>query len=99
MVSLHRFDGDALARSYADVAKRGHLAGTKIDAIAAALPTWEVMATSPAREEVRGMVERLPDHAARARAAWKPVAAEEMPDYLELVGRHNPRHKRAKKKS
>ena len=86
-------------RSYADIAKRGHLAGTKIDAIAAALPGWEAKATSPAKEEVRGMVERLPDHAPRAQAAWKPVSAEAMPDYLELVGRHNPRHKKAKKKS
>jgi hypothetical protein len=44
------------------------------------------------------MVERLPTHAERARSLWKPPEEQEMPDYLELVGRHNPRHKKTKKK-
>ena len=96
MVTLHRFDGDALARSYADVAKRGHLAGTKLDALASALPEFEHGAASPAREEVRRMVDLLPAHAELARAWWKPPEDEPMPDYLGLVGRHNPRHKKRK---
>jgi hypothetical protein len=97
MVTLHRFDGDALARSYADVAKRGHLAGTRIDAIAAALPEFEKQAVSPAREEVRRMVALLPPHAETARTTWRPPEEQPMPDYLELVGRHNPRHRKRKK--
>ena len=97
MVTQHRFDGDALARSYADVAKRGHLAGTKLDELAAALPSFEQHAVSPAKEEVRRMVELLPPHAELARAKWKPPEEEPMPDYLDLVGRHNPRHKKRKK--
>lgn len=97
MVTLHRFDGDALARSYADVAKRGHLQGTKIDDLVAALPELEKTAASPAREEVRRMVELLPPQAELARARWKPPEEEPMPDYLELVDRHNPRHKKRKK--
>ncbi len=96
MVTKHRFDGDALARSYADVAKRGHLAGTKLEDVVAALPAFEEHAVSPAKDEVRRMVELLPPHAELARAKWKPPEEEPMPDYLGLVGRHNPRHRRKK---
>ncbi|MBX3262607.1 MAG: hypothetical protein KIS78_15805 [Labilithrix sp.] len=97
MVTLHRFDGDALARSYADVARRGHLQGTKLDALVAALPAFEATAPSPAKDEVRRMVELLPPQAELARAKWKPPEEEPMPDYIELVERHNPRHKKRKK--
>jgi hypothetical protein len=98
MVTLHRFDGDALARSYADLGKRGHLTGAKIDAVVAALPTFDAQASGPAKEEVRRMVERLPPQAALAREHWKPLEEQPMPDYLGLVGRHNPRDKKKKKK-
>jgi hypothetical protein len=94
MVTLHRFDGEALARSYADLAKRGHLEGTRIDSLSDALPTFEREATGAAREEVRRMVQLLPPYAADARSRHVPVNEQPMPDYLELVGRHNPRHKR-----
>ncbi len=94
MVTLHRFDGDALARSYLDVAKRGHLAGTKIEAIAAALPGFAKDASALALPEVTRMVERLPPHAELARSRWKPPEEQPMPDYLTLVGRHNPRHRK-----
>lgn len=97
MVMLHRFDGDALARSYADAAKRGHLRGTKLEAIVAALPEFEETVGSPAREEVRRMVELLPPQADLARARWKPPEEEPMPNYLELVDRHNPRHRKRTK--
>ncbi|HVJ93077.1 MAG TPA: hypothetical protein VM580_24925 [Labilithrix sp.] len=97
MVLLHRFDGDALARSYADIAKRGHLAGTKMDDITAALPEFERYAASPAKEEVRRMVELLPPQTELARSKWQPLEEEPMPDYLDLVGRHNPRHRKRKK--
>src|SRR5579864_8026269 len=40
LVTEHRFDGDALARSYLDLARRGHLAGTRVDAIGEALDGW-----------------------------------------------------------
>lgn len=97
MVTQHRFDGDALARSYGDVAKRGHLQGTKLDEITAALPEWEKHAMSPAKEEVRRMVEKLPPHVDIAKSRWRPPEDQPMPDYLSLVGRHNPRHKKKKK--
>jgi hypothetical protein len=94
MVSQHRFDGDALARSYADVAKRGHLAGTRIEKLEAALPAFEREASSPVKEEVARMVASLPPHAALARERWRPPDEQPMPDYLALVERHNPRHKK-----
>lgn len=98
MVTQHRFDGDALARSYADLGRRGHLRGTKVDELAAALGAWEATAPSPAREEVRAMVLRLPDHAGQARARFVDQPEQTMPDYLTLVGKHNPRDKKRKKK-
>lgn len=98
MVAQHRFDGDALARSYADVAKRGHLAGTRVDDLEAALPEFQETAASSVKDEVRRMVELLPPLAELARAKWKPASEQPMPDYLHLVERHNPRHKKTKKK-
>jgi hypothetical protein len=98
MVAQHRFDGDALARSYADVAKRGHLAGTKLDDLQAALPEFVETAASGVQDEVRRMVELLPPQAELARTKWKAIDEQPMPDYLELVSRHNPRHKKKRKK-
>lgn len=94
MVSHHRFDGDGLARSYADVAKRGHLAGTKLDELAAAVPGFSRDAVPAAREEVTRMVELLGPYGEVARARWTPPEDQPMPDYLDLVGRHNPRHQK-----
>lgn len=94
MVMLHRFDGDALARSYADVVKRGHLAGTKIEGLEAALPEFEKHSPAPVRDEVRRMIDRLSPHASLARQRWSPIEESPIPDYLALVGRHNPRHRR-----
>jgi hypothetical protein len=96
LVTQHRFDGDALARSYADVAKRGHLRGSRIEEIGVALSAWEAeaIAFATARSEVRAMVDRLPRYAAEARARFVEPQDEALPDYLALVGRHNPRHRK-----
>ena len=99
MVAQHRFDGDALARSYADVAKRGHLSGSKVPELLAALPELADTPgiTSAVKEEVKRMVDLLPPQAEIARTKWTPIDEEEpMPDYLTLVERHNPRHKKKK---
>lgn len=97
MVAQHRFDGDALARSYADLARRGHLVGSSLDALIEALPELERTTSSPAREEVRRMVERLPAYAALARESYAPLEEQQLPDYLDMVGRHNPRQKKRRK--
>jgi hypothetical protein len=93
LVTEHRFDGDALARSYLDLARRGHLRGERIEGIAGALDAWLAGGQVPAADELRAMVARLPAFAEGARAHGKP-AEQELPDYLALVDRHNPRNKR-----
>jgi hypothetical protein len=40
LVLQHRFDGDALVRSYLDLARRGHLRGDNLDALETALSKW-----------------------------------------------------------
>lgn len=91
LVTQHRFDGDALARSYADLARRGHLRGSRIDELAAAIPLWEPEATGLAAAEVSAMVKKLEGLSPTARASWVPPNEEPMPDYLDLVGQHNRR--------
>ena len=70
MVTQHRFDGEALAKSYADVAKRGHLQGTKIDKLEGAFEGYAKEAEAPARTEIRRMLDQLPSHAERASTAY-----------------------------
>ena len=96
MVLQHRFDGEALARSYADVAKRGHLAGTHIEQLGEALPNYRKDAPAAAAVEVERMVTQLPSFADLAKSRFKPPEEQPMPDYLELVGRHNTRIKKKK---
>ena len=94
LVTQHRFDGDALARSYHDLGKRGHLRGTKVSELAAALETWEADGAIPGKEELRAMVERLPAYAEQAAKRYVPPTEGPMPDYLALVNKHNPRKKK-----
>ena len=100
LVTQHRFDGDALARSYHDLGKRGHLRGTKVEELAAALDVWEKdAAVIPGKEELRAMVERLPAYAEQAATRYVPLGEAPMPDYLALVNKHNPRKKKKKRSS
>ena len=94
LVMQHRFDGDALARSYHDLGKRGHLRGTKVAELAAALDAWEQDASIPAKDELRAMVQRLPPYAEQAGLRYAPPSDSPMPDYLSLVNAHNPRRKK-----
>jgi hypothetical protein len=87
---MHRFDGDALARSYLDIAKRGHLRGDRIDDLAKSLDAWIDREPVPSAAELRRMIERLPAHAEIARAAHGTLERT-TPDYLGIVGKHNPR--------
>jgi hypothetical protein len=90
LVTEHRFDGDALARSYLDLARRGHLRGVGIEDLEAALRDWLGKGPLPASDELSVMVGRLPAMAARARAGVLPATCP-LPDYLALVRAHNPR--------
>jgi hypothetical protein len=89
LVTEHRFDGDALARSYLDLARRGHLRGVAVEPYDLALGAW-LSQGLPASEELRTMVDRLPAMAARARAGRRDEE-QPLPDYVALVRAHNPR--------
>jgi hypothetical protein len=93
LVTEHRFDGDGLAKSYLDLARRGHLRGRPVDAIAAELEGWVALGQVPAIDELKTMVARLPAMAEGARAGWRDEEAE-LPDYMALVRRHNARRRR-----
>ena len=93
LVVEHRFDGDALARSYLDLARRGLLRGVGIAAVRGALDEWFAQGHVPAAEELRLMMTRLPAMAESAKAGWRAVS-QTLPDYVALVQVHNPRHRR-----
>jgi hypothetical protein len=95
LVTDHRFDGDALARSYLDLARRGHLLGVRVEAIGASLEAWLAQGPVPAAAELAAMVARLPAIAEVARALAKraPAARHTPPDYVELVDAHNARRR------
>jgi hypothetical protein len=92
LVTEHRFDGDALARSYLDLARRGHLRGAPVEALATELGSWLGFGPVPASDELKALVAALPAMAERARGAWQPAEAI-LPDYVALVQRHNPRRR------
>jgi hypothetical protein len=94
LVLQHRFDGDALARSYADLARRGHLEGKHDDALVSALAAWKEREKVPAEAELGRMVAQLPKYAAEARSGQAPPTPYEVPDYAKLVKAHNKRRKR-----
>jgi hypothetical protein len=93
LVTEHHFDGDSLARSYLDVARRGHLRGERVEPICAAFETWLAHGHVPASEELRTLTARLPSMAEAARAI-RHETDEMHPDYLALVDDHNPRRRR-----
>ena len=91
LIVQHRFDGDALARSYFDLARRGHLRGTGVPAVVAAYEQWEPKERLPGAQEIGAMVARLPAYAERARGEYREPEEDKVPDYLKLVERHNRR--------
>jgi hypothetical protein len=93
LVTEHHFDGDALARSYLDLARRGHLRGDPVEPICRALETWLAHGHVPASEELRTLTARLLPMAEAARAIRRE-RDESQPDYLALVDDHNPRRRK-----
>jgi len=92
LVVHHRFDGDALARSYSDLVRRGHVRGTGADDLVQGLASWSSQERPPGRTELATFVGRVPELAEKARAV-PPAEAMDTPDYLALVERHNPRRR------
>jgi hypothetical protein len=96
LVVQHRFDGDALARSYADLGRRGHLRGERIPELATALKEWSDREKVPGAGELARMVLRLPEHADVARGRWLGNEEAKLPDYAALVRVHNARRHKSK---
>ena len=67
LVVQHRFDGNALARSYLDLARRGHLRGSMAGDLARSLDEQEKSGKLPAASELRVLAERLPEMGELAR--------------------------------
>src|SRR5882672_8353992 len=63
LVLDHRFDGEALGRSYLDLWRRGHLSGTGALAIGRAFADMKEMAPLPARQEIEVMCRKLEEAA------------------------------------
>ena len=98
LVILHRFDGDQLARSYRELARRGHLRGVGLEALQEEAERWKTApqtdgAPASAVKTVLRMVELLPPFFEVAQSTWKAPAERPLPDYATLVLRHNRRHR------
>ncbi len=92
LIVQHRFDGDALARSYSDLARRGHLRGTGGEQVVEAFETWDAKEKLPGVAEIGAMVKRLPAYAEQAKKAFAEREGEpSVPDYVKLVAKHNKR--------
>jgi hypothetical protein len=91
LVVQHRFDGDALARSYLDLARRGHLCGSKAQELARAIEAAEANGKMPGARELRVLGERLGEMGTIASAHWKGDEAQPACDYVTMVEAHNVR--------
>ena len=93
LVTEHRFDADALARSYMDLGRRGHLRGTRVDEMVTTLAGWIAQGAVPASDELQSLASRLPSLAESARGAWRRREVP-VPDYVALAASHNARRRR-----
>lgn len=89
LVIEHRFDGEALARSYLDLARRGHLVGSGAEAIADAFHEMSRAAKLPAAREVETMCDRI---ARIAESAEPGAVSRRTPEYRRLVEGHSRRN-------
>lgn len=93
LVVVHNFERSALARSYLDLARRGHVRGHRRAELEASLTEMMASRRAPAASEIVGMLDAMRS-TSPAEAAAPPTPGEI--DYLALVKHHNPR--RSKKK-
>lgn len=99
LVLQHRFDGDALVRSFLDLAKRGHLRGTNLDVLFDALERWPRSTGSPGRgafglDEVLVLARRAEDLKRAAASSRANAETLKKPDWIALVDVANRRRKR-----
>jgi hypothetical protein len=93
LVVNHRFDGDALARSYLDLARRGHLQGSGAEGLVKTFEAWRTREKTPGYSELGTLIDRMPLLADKAKAEYRAEPFI-VPDYAKLVIQHNPRRAR-----
>jgi len=86
----HRFDGEALGRSYLDLWRRGHLKGTGALAIRDAYATMAKLSPLPAAREIEQMCRRLEEVARSIEHGTIPSAKR---DYMVLLDHHGRRRR------
>jgi hypothetical protein len=91
----HNFDGGALARSYADLARRGHVAGGGIPALGRAYGELVSERGAAGASRVGAMIEAL-DRLASTLTPTPPVAPAPI-DFERLASSHNPRWKKKRR--
>jgi hypothetical protein len=92
LVTVHNFEGAALARSYLDLSRRGHVSGARITELVQAYAEMLARGRAAGASELGVMIGDLD----RMRPELRPpVIPEPAPiEYAELVGGHNRRRLR-----
>jgi len=86
----HRYDGEALGRSYLELWNRGHLRGTSATSVPRAFEQMRTSAPVPVEKDLERMCQILDDV---TRAGDQTAIASVRPDYPALLERHG-RHRR-----
>ncbi|MEZ4228244.1 MAG: hypothetical protein R3B89_03705 [Polyangiaceae bacterium] len=88
-----RFDAHALARSYHDLMRRGHVAGDLVSLLEQSLARLIASGPLPAKESLSQMVETMGGYVKHPPSPIeRPSDASEL-DYVELARRHRRRHR------
>lgn len=88
LVREHRFDADALARSYRDLVRRGHARGDLVVPLTAASDRMLREGRSVAPSELSRLGPLLAEAVASAFPTPHPAAPAPAPDYVALAVRH-----------
>lgn len=93
LVVAHRFEADALARSYGDLVRRSHVRGALVRELGSVCIQLE---SSPAHEQLSRMCRLLLEYAPESPPSAPPIPTHSL-DYLALAERHrggrNRRHR------
>lgn len=92
MVLRHHFDGHALARSYLELARRGHADGRAVEALAEDYSRWLAERPLVGDSELADMFRILEEQRSDFGASPRPSAR--LVDYEALVANHNPRRRK-----
>ncbi len=93
LVVQHHFDADALARSYLELVRRGHMQGFGLEGLRDELRIWASQERVTQYEELEGMLTRLTPTALERASLNRRQELGEPPAYQELVRRQERRKK------